>query len=63
MTYQYTSQADLRKSFWILHPEFKKLVGGHNAQSANARLTFADWIDALARACEISDALAQRATL
>lgn len=59
----YTTQKDLRADFWAQHPQFKTRPGGHNRQSADARCAFSAWIDSLHRDGQISDALANRATL
>ena len=70
MTYIYTNQQQLRAAFWAEHDSFDhqaRAAGirskGQNAQCATVRCTWCDWIDSLARDGQISEALAQRATL
>ena len=63
MAYTYTNQRELRAAFWADHPHLLRRTGGHNAQLCDTRMTFCDWIEALNRSGQISDALAQRVTL
>ncbi len=65
-----TNQRTLRSVFWAQHPhldEQARAAGirskGQNAQSAFTRCTFVDWIDYMQRSGQISEALADRATL
>jgi hypothetical protein len=65
-----TNQKQLRREFWEAFPDFAYqareagiISKGQNAQCATVRCTFCDWIDALCRAGDISQALADRATL
>ena len=66
----YTNQKQVRAAFWAEHDSFDhqaRAAGirskGQNAQCATVRCTFVDWIDALCRNGQISEALAQRVTL
>lgn len=63
MTYQITTQKELRKLFWEQNPglERKKTKGGDYV--ADTRIAFCDFIDAMQRSGTISEALADRATL
>lgn len=61
-TYAYTTQRELRAAFWAAHRALARQAGcGH--QPTDTRVAFVDWIDSLARDGQISQALAQRATL
>lgn len=62
MTYQYTTQRELRRAFWEQHPglERKKVNGDYHVDT---RCAFVAWIDYLERSGLISPALAERATL
>ena len=59
---QITNQRDLRRVFWEQHPHLirSKIAGDY---AVDTRVTFVEWIDAMARSGVISEALAQRATL
>ena len=59
----YTTQKALRADFWAQHPSLTKRPGGHNKQHVDARCAFNGWLDSLHRSGQISDALANRATL
>lgn len=71
MKYRITNQRELRREFWETFPELdrRKLVfggggvGSYQAHRTDTRVTFVDWIDALQKSGDISEALAQRATL
>jgi hypothetical protein len=67
MAYTYTNQRELRKAFREQHPDlsFRKLGYGMSKKDypADTRITFVDWIDHLQRNGDISEALANRATL
>jgi hypothetical protein len=58
-----TTQKELRAEFWETHPECVRRPGSQNSQPTDTRITFVDWIDMLARDGDISEALANRATL
>lgn len=64
----YTTQAQIRKSFWQTFPEAdrKKITdysGKGKMYKTDTRVLFADYLDSLHRDGQISNALAQRATL
>lgn len=68
--YGMTTQAQVRKAFWEAHPSFDhqaRAAGirskGQNVQCATVRCAFVDYVDALARNGDISEALAARVTL
>ncbi len=56
-----TTQKQIRAAFYAAHPTAKRKP--QNDQPADIRAAFCDFIDALHRAGQISDALAARATL
>ena len=65
-----TTQAQIRAAFWQQHPEHEAyaLMWGtktkpQNRHNATTRAAFVDFVDSLNRSGEISDALANRATL
>lgn len=65
-----TTQRELRKRFWQDHPDyaFQSREAGiiskrQNEHCATVRCAFVDWLDMMHRNGEISDALANRATL
>ena len=61
-TYRITDQKSLRREFWQTFPDLKRAkVGGDFV--ADTRMTFVGWIDSLARGGQISEKLAQAATL
>ena len=57
-----TTQAELRREFWRQHPDLdrKKVKGDYKTDT---RVAFCDFIEHMVRSGEISEALAQRATL
>lgn len=59
----YTTQAQIRKAFWAAFPDAVRRPGRQNEQPVDTRMLFCDYVDALARDGEISEALAQRVTL
>lgn len=70
MKYSMTTQRQIRKRFWLEHPDFDfqcreaGILGKpQNEHCATLRCTFVDWIDSLQKGREISQALAERATL
>ena len=70
MTYTYTTQQQLRAAFWGELPDWltgnaRIYVRGQrqNDYPADTRTAWCDWIDSLQRSGQISEALAQRATL
>ena len=63
MNYTYTTQQQLRAAFWQ-HSDCKRVPGrNQNDYPAYVRTAWCDWIDSLQRSGQISEALAQRATL
>lgn len=63
-----TTQKDLRRLFWQEHPTLprKKITnysGNGTTYCTDTRCAWCDWIDAMSRNNEISQELAQRATL
>lgn len=63
MTYTYTTQAQIRSAFWNNHPNAERRPGRQNAQPADTRMAFVDYVEMLERDGQISAALAQRVTL
>lgn len=66
--YTYTTQIALRAAFWQQHPhlsrkKIKDYSGNGRMHTTDTRCAFVDWLDSLKRNGEISQALAQRATL
>ena len=62
MRQTYTTQAQVRAAFWEAHPyaDAKTRCGDYKTDT---RCAFVDYVDALCRNGDISDALAQRVTL
>jgi hypothetical protein len=65
-----TTQKQIRASFWQSHPDLEAhalkwqiKTAPHNRHNATTRTAFVDYLDTLARAGEISENLASRATL
>lgn len=65
-----TTQNEIRIAFWESHPDLDKQARarktrskGQNAQNTTTRSAFVDFVDSLARSGEISEKLANRATL
>ncbi len=68
--YLYTTQPQIRKAFWEQHPQHEAharkwgiKTAPQNRHNCDTRQAFCDFIDRLAWNDEISDALANRATL
>ena len=66
--YTYTTQQSLRAAFWQQHPhlsrkKIKDYSGNGRMHTTDTRCAFVDWLDSLKRNGEISQALAERATL
>ena len=64
------TQAELRRAFWASFPEMetearrrRTLSKGQNAQTCDTRMTFCDWLDGLSESGQVSEKLAQSATL
>jgi hypothetical protein len=65
-----TTQKQIRAAFWAAHPDLEATARARrtrskpqNHQTATTRTAFVDFVDALNRSGEISDALTQRVTL
>lgn len=63
-----TNQKQIRAAFWQAHPEAnRKRIRDHagtgKMYTTNTRCAFIDFIDHLSRSGQISEALANRATL
>jgi len=64
--YLYTSQAALRRSFWLAHPALRHQYRSNKRQNqypTDIRIAWCDYVDAMAREGCISADLAARATL
>ena len=68
-SYTYTNQPALRAAFWDAHPELTPTIGPRgrimpqNEQTTDVRAAWVDFVDTAAGNGNISDALANRATL
>lgn len=68
-SYAYTSQAAIRSAFWDAHSGLvckrgpRGRILPQNSQPTDTRCAFVDWLDELHRSGQVSDKLAQRATL
>lgn len=59
-----TTQKALRNEFWYQHPQFKRVSGWtQNDYKTDVRVTWCEWIDDMYRSGQISEAMAERATL
>lgn len=68
MSYEITNQVQIRRLFWGEHPDLprrriKNYAGTGLMYPTDTRVAFTDFVDALCRSGQISDDLAQRATL
>jgi hypothetical protein len=68
MAYRITTQKELRREFWDMFPDLpnQRTVnygGNRKHYPTDTRVAFCDWIDALSKSGDISQALAERATL
>ena len=62
--FRMTTNKAVRESFWNNNWRLIRFNGRtHNSYSADVRMAFCDHVDMLARDGEISESLAQRATL
>ena len=64
----YTNQKQIRAAFWEQHPEADRRkitdhAGTGKMHTTDTRCAFVDFLDSLHRDGQISDALANRATL
>jgi hypothetical protein len=67
-TYTITNQRELRRAFWRDNPGLSRrritdYSGNGTMHTTDTRCAFVDYLDNLSRDGQISDALAQRATL
>lgn len=59
-----TTQKALRESFWADHPKLTRQGNKkQNEYPADTRMAWCDYVENMRRSGEISEALAQRATL
>ena len=59
-----TTQKQIRASFWHAFPNFQRIPGkSQNDYPATVRSAFVDWVDYLQKSEQISESLANRATL
>ena len=62
--HQITTLKDLRAAFWREHPDLQRIPRAtQNAQPADTRAAWVDYVDHMARHGAIPETLAQRATL
>lgn len=62
----YKSIAQIRQAFWEAHPEFKNEYRTRKRQNdykTDIRCAFVDWLDSIHKDGQISDKLANTATL
>ena len=59
-----TTQKQIRAAFWYAFPAFRRIPGqSQNDYPATVRSAFVDWLDYLRASEQISEKLANRATL
>ena len=59
-----TTQKAIRASFWHAFPAFRRVPGKtQNDYSATIRAAFVEWVDYLQKSEQITEKLANRATL
>lgn len=68
MKYRITSQAQLRREFWQTFPDLgRERIPDYSGTGlmwpTDTRCAFVDWLDMLSKNGDVSQALAQRATL
>jgi hypothetical protein len=68
MNYRITNQKQLREQFWAEHPELsrkkiKDYAGTGKMYNTDTRTAFVNWLDALQKNGDVSQELAERATL
>lgn len=64
MSPQISTQKQLRDEFWTQHPQFKRRGRTkQNAYPADIRMAWCDFAEAMRRSGDISETLADRATL
>jgi hypothetical protein len=64
----YTTQRQVRRAFWEANPNLsRRQVTDHSGKGkmylADTRMAFVDYVDALSKSGQISEALAERVTL
>jgi len=66
----YTTQSEIREAFWNEYPDLerearrrKTLSKGHNAQTTTCRTFFCNFVNLLFESGQISEKLADKATL
>lgn len=67
-THRITTQRELRREFWFTFPDLPReritnYSGNGKMYRTDTRVTWCDWLDALSKGGDISQELAQRATL
>lgn len=63
MSHRITTQRELRREFWETFPRWQRRKMREGEYMCDVRVAFCDWLDSLARNGDVSEALAQRATL
>lgn len=63
MEYDYTTEGQVRKAFWIGLEQFKRRGWRQNDYSATIRSEFVEFVDMLQKNGHISESLAERVTL
>ncbi len=63
-----TNLKDLRKLFWREHPglsrkKIKNYTGNGTMHCTDTRCAFVDWLDAMQKSGQLTEGLAERATL
>jgi hypothetical protein len=63
-----TTQRELRRAFWLAHPNLprrriRNYAGTGTMYPTDTRVAWVDWLDAMQRMGEVSQELANRATL
>ncbi len=67
-SYRITNQRQLRREFWQTFPQLPKrritnYSGNGKMWPTDTRCAFVDWLDSLQKAGDVSQALAQKASL
>jgi|LakMenEpi03Aug12_release.lakeMendotaPanAssembly.Ray.scaffolds.fasta_scaffold1977771_1 hypothetical protein len=68
MRYTYTTQRQIRGAFWAMHPDLPRrripnYSGSGTMYPTDTRCAFVDFLDVLSKSGDISQELAERATL
>ena len=61
--YPFTTQKQIRRNFWLNHPETNKKRSYSGDYCTDTRCAFVDYVERLHRTGVISEALAYRVTL